>query len=312
MKLLMCVHLQNGLLFSAHITLNYNRFIMLSAIEYVLPDTEKKSQQAFEALAGLLNMDPNSQVLALSAGGNPGTFFARTTHRTTAGIRIWGAVSVGPVYFPSSFFTDRPRSSNGLLFEEAARRLTGSIERVDHTGLIVPSDVPESDWTRVVNGLAQNACLYDYPAGTDGYDPEAMRWLFVVPASDCEYDGGITIRQRRQPKIEMVWDAEVSIPVVQIDMETRLSRDQILELFPNDESFDIPGLGSFFRSVNVTTPWPGMRNMRLDLRYAGTEEVTDWNSADFFVKKGTRVEVDGNASHLPRKKIRRKEVLGLG
>jgi hypothetical protein len=52
--------------------------------------------------------------------------------------------------------------------------------------------------------------------------------------------------------------------------------------------------------------------MRLDLRYAGTEAVTDWNSADFFVKKGTRVLVDGNASHLPCKKIRRKEVLGLG
>jgi hypothetical protein len=81
-------------------------------------------------------------------------------------------------------------------------------------------------------------------------------------------------------------------------METTLTRTDILKLFPDDESFDLPGLGEFFRSVNVTTPWEGAGMFRLDLRYKD-EGLNPWNTAAFLIENGKQVQPNSPATILP-------------
>jgi hypothetical protein len=202
---------------------------------------------------------------------------------------------------PASFLGNRKRRGDVLPFVEAARRLTGSIARIDHTGLIAPSDIPQEDWRRVTNFLARHSTFMDYPHLQDGYDPAKARWLFVIPETNKEAnEHGITdTTRRRQPKFELVWEADVHEPVLQIDMETRLTKDEIIKLFPGDESFCIPGLEEAFRSVPVRFPWTGMPNGRLDLRYKDDGKVNDWNSAKWLLDNGCDIFPNGPATRLP-------------
>lgn len=276
---------------------------MLSSIEYMLPNNGSESQLAFARLKRLLRGSGDKVVLSSVSSLKPDTVFHLVPDISSAAIML--RTQDKTFKFPSSLLLDQARASAALPFAEVADRLTGSTVKVDHTGLVVPASVPSADWAKTIGFLAENAVVYDYPADVDGYDTKTARWLFTVPATSEEQFGEITIKQLRQPKFEMVWDAGIPVPVLQSDMETTLSRQQILALFPNDESFDIPGLEPFFRSVNATSPWPGIRNVRFDLRYVdpNPEELTPWNSADFFVQEGTRVRPNSLSVHLPNKNL---------
>ena len=204
-----------------------------------------------------------------------------------------------PVPLPPSFLPDRTKPNVQLSFTEAAARLTDCIIRVDHTGIIVPNDIPSSDWQKFTHLLAGHSLLVEYPDGVDDYDHRNARWLFVIPQSAEEHNTKKHLNRRRQPKFELVWDRGVDVPVLQIDMETRLTREEIVALFPGDQSHDIPGLGGIFRSVNVTLPFEGLRNGRLDLRYKDDGSLNDWNTAQMLLQQGTPVKPNGPATRLP-------------
>ena len=274
---------------------------ILTSLELILPGAEEESRKAFCALKELLgavstSFSEDSITLSLPELFPKILFCIAPQSDRSAIILNFRQQSIN---LPQSLMKDTGARESRMSVIEASKRLKGSIKRVDHAGIIVPADVPAVDWQQATNLLAGSTALFDYPASEE-YDACLSRWLFVIPSTEVEQMKNVMDKeQRRQPKFELVYDQTVKNSIVQIDMETSLSREQIIELFPGDDSFDLPGLGGFFRSVGTYTPWAGVASLRLDLRYKDYEDINPWNSATYLIKNGTRIRPEDMATRLP-------------
>lgn len=266
---------------------------MSLSLTYALPFGEE-SRAAFFLLKDILasaQMTDGGNAIALAAAPDlaPVTIFRLDPCVERAAFFVTG--EAGEEKLPDSFFTGEKTQEPTVNFAEAAHRLAGKIRRIDHTGLVVPCQrVPSADWDVAVTMLASRVALYDYPASPE-YDPALSRWLFAVPRSAGETLDGDTRLRLRQPKFELVWDARAPYDtILQIDMETTLTRDDILQVFPEGKSYELPGVGAFFRSVSLPSPWPGISSLRLDLRYKDPVDIDDWNSAAWLFRRGRRIK----------------------
>jgi hypothetical protein len=189
--------------------------------------------------------------------------------------------------FPTSLFPDHTAPAIALSFRELARRLTGKIERVDSVGLVAPPETNPGAWTEIVNNLSKNFEMYEYPRDIGEYDPDKERLVYVFSASDNQLP----------TKFALMWGVGNVGPVLQIDTRTNLTREQIKEHFP--ESFELPGLGDFFRTVDLKSSFRGIERVRMHLRYA-QKIPGDWDTGEFFRRGGTLVVPGGPAAQLPQ------------
>jgi hypothetical protein len=169
-----------------------------------------------------------------------------------------------------------------LPLDELHRRLAGHIVRCDHTGLNLPTAlVDRAAWNGLLTDIAAVANLYRYPTGED--------WPFILPATEDEFTGDIhAFALGREPKLELVYDGHARHPLIQIDLDTDLTRPELEALLPGSYATAIPGLDEFFRTVYVTSPWPDL-SIRVDLRYKGDSVDSDWATGAWLVTAGGRI-----------------------
>lgn len=169
---------------------------------------------------------------------------------------------------------------------EVLERLRGHVVRLDHTGVNMPSRlIARSTWDALIAGLATAAAVYRYPTGED--------WPFVLPATSEELESEITeFPLERGPKFELVYDEYATIPGLQFDLETDLTRSELEVLFPEPYGTVFPDLGEFFRTVQVAHPWSGL-TIRVDLRYRDDTGAETDDLAEWLVTEGGRIRQGG-------------------
>ncbi|MDR7323509.1 MULTISPECIES: hypothetical protein [Catenuloplanes] len=165
---------------------------------------------------------------------------------------------------------------------DLARRLTGHVGRVDHTGVNLPTrSVPADEWHDLVRDLAAVAAMYHYPTG----EP----WPFILPATPGELTTDIRdFVVGREPRFELVHDEWSSHTTWQFALWTTLTRAELEELIPAPWGTGLPGLEDIFRTVYVRHACPNLE-IRFDLCFRVDEGPSDWETGEWLVTEGGRI-----------------------
>lgn len=168
-----------------------------------------------------------------------------------------------------------------LTIKELHKKLQNHIVRIDHTGVNIPTTlVSKEQWQTFVHHIASQSNLYNYPTS----EP----WLFILPATQTEYDTDITdFPAGREPKCELVYDAYSKIPTIQIDIETDLTRKEVEALFPEPYGVSFPDLADYFRTVYLRHEWIDL-DIRFDLRFK-SDKPGPWETGQWLVEDGGRI-----------------------
>jgi hypothetical protein len=160
-------------------------------------------------------------------------------------------------------------------------RFEGAV-RLDHSGFNIPRSMyTEEEWQALLRNLSMVSDVYQYPTGED--------WYFLLPSTQDEAGGGIDhFTAGRAPKFELVYDEYARVPVVQLQIDTNLTRAEVEERLPEPFGIRFPDLGDIFRTVYVEHPWPGLL-IRFDIVFAREGEPDDWTTAEWLVKEGRRL-----------------------
>jgi hypothetical protein len=288
----------------------------LQRVVYELPGLSRKAQQFFVALARMLE-----EVEGFASGGGQVVI----VQRDPAGLLPETVFRVANRLYPAVLFEmDQPfvlwagnlvlRASavavecptvaerDGPLVEDAlgsyvqlpvgsedftallplgtvCERLKGHILWLDHTGVNLPARaVGRANWHELIGTLAAASNMYRYPTGEE--------WPFIIPATAGEFAMDITDPQPvRRSKFELVYDATLCNPLIQIDIATDLTRATIEALFPEPYGVGLAGLDQYFRSVYVDHPWPGLA-FRFDLGYRSDQPG---DMAGWLIHEGGRI-----------------------
>lgn len=165
---------------------------------------------------------------------------------------------------------------------DLASRLAGHIQRVDHTGVNLPTRTTSAEqWQNTLSTIAAAATMYRYPTGED--------WPFVLPSTTEELAGDIrAFVVGREPRFELVYDEWRTEPEWQFALRIDLTRAELEELFPEPEGITFPGLEEVFRVVAVRHPWTGL-GIRFDLMYRVDGGPNDWETGEWLVTQGGRI-----------------------
>lgn len=174
------------------------------------------------------------------------------------------------------------RTGSCLGIQEIQKRLEGHIRRIDHFGVnLVSERLSRQQWDEFIYQTSLNCNLYKYPTGED--------WPFILPATIEEFETEISFFPiGRDPKFEFVFDTFSSVPTFQFDIETDLNRTEVESLFPGPYGISFPGLADYFRTVYVHHEWGGL-NIRFDIRFKSADPANSWNTGEWLVKKGGRI-----------------------
>jgi hypothetical protein len=158
--------------------------------------------------------------------------------------------------------------------------LKGHILRLDHTGVELPSEaVPREKFDHLVEAVGRVANLYRYPTGEE--------WPFLLPSTYAEFRSEIQqFAKARAPKMELTY-GYVQVPLIHFHVDTDLPREFVEAYFPNQYGTNLPGVTTY-RTVYIDHPWQGLL-MRFDLTYYTNNELTEWDSGEWLVKRGVRV-----------------------
>lgn len=167
-----------------------------------------------------------------------------------------------------------------LSMEELCRRLANAKVVIDHTGVNIPTNLVSKEvWDTLISQLGKEAVLFDYPG-----EP----WPFIVPATAAELAGEVTdLTPYRGPKFELVYDKYTPIPVIQLSLDTSLTKEEVHALFPGPYAETFPNLADFFRSVYIQSPWNNVA-VRVDVNYASN--TTEDGLLKYLVSEGERVK----------------------
>jgi len=138
--------------------------------------------------------------------------------------------------------------------------LTGNLNELNHFGInFAPKLLSKQQYLTFRKELAKRSNLYSYPTGEE--------WPFMIPAMKEEFEHGIVDETvYRNPKFELVYSDYNQDPLIQFDVETNLSKQQLEKLFPKPYGIAFEGLEDAFRAVFVKTDWNGFI-LRLDLGF---------------------------------------------
>lgn len=171
-----------------------------------------------------------------------------------------------------------------LPLTEILPAVEGHVLRVDHLGVNLPTRlVARHAWEALIGALAQASTLYRYPTGEE--------WPFVLPSTRDEYTDDIRhFPPGREPKFELCYMRDFDHPVVQVDVQTGLTRDELEARFPAPQGLALPGLGDYQRTVYVAHPWVGLV-IRVDMRYKGIGSIPAWETGEWLVTAGGRIRL---------------------
>ncbi len=248
---------------------------MISEIRFQFPHTSQDAVDFFSFLSLLLSEDVHSQknhTAILFSPNDPPDAFPKTS-LTTADIsspQILFAgdpsfdIAVGNIYVRDltqeknlrfiergipltkeiksdalgnyKQITNNTETLTLLAMKDVYKRLKGNIVRLDHTGLNFPSAlITKNQWEQLSHIFAKHTYVSSYP-GVDS-------WQFIIPATKEELVTGIhEYTLGRFPKFECVYDTQILIPIIQFDIETSLSKDEVFSLFPDPYGFYYPDL----------------------------------------------------------------------
>ncbi len=165
---------------------------------------------------------------------------------------------------------------------ELVQRLQGHVQRVDHTGVNLPTRATSPEqWQELVGAIAATATMYRYPTG----EP----WPFVLPSSTDELHDDIRdFIVGREPRFELVHDEWQTQTEWQFALWTDLTRAELEKLFPEPEGITFPGLEDIFRVIKIRHPWPGL-GIRFDLCYRIDDGPSDWETGEWLITEGGRI-----------------------
>ncbi len=281
----------------------------LGRIAFMFPDDNPEAQAFFQQLEQLLEEDPNCTVnedLILFTPTNPpgalpllslelasdlaipklvletdmpfeervGNFFIHSSE-------VVADMPFQPRPLPESVEADRHTTLPMLDF---VQRFDGHVARVDHLGLNLPAALMDRlHFQQLLHNLSVLATVYQYPSA----DP----WYFLVPSTAEELEGNITqFVPGRDPLFELVYDEYDDLPVVQIQINTDLSREEVVELLPDPYGISYQGLEGAFRAVYVEHPWKDLL-IRFDMGFKENLARPNSWSNEWLVHEGRRVMV---------------------
>jgi hypothetical protein len=165
---------------------------------------------------------------------------------------------------------------------DVTRRVAGSITRVDHTGVNLPShSMSTAEWTALVRKLAAATTMYRYPTGE--------QWPFILPSTVEELATDIhDFVVGREPRFELVHDPWCRRTTWQFALWTTLARSELENLFPAPVGIALPGLEEIFRTVYIQSPWPDLE-IRLDLCFRVDDGQSAWETGQWLVTEGGRI-----------------------
>lgn len=168
---------------------------------------------------------------------------------------------------------------NILSIEQVFERFDSKLKSLNHAGVNFGSKILKgSDYTNFKKLISERSNLYKYPTGEE--------WPFIIPSTESEFREDITNKSvKRNPKFELVYyDGNIK-PVIQLDIETNLTKTGVIELLPEPYGVSLDGLEDFIRTVFVMTDWLGII-LRFDLRFNSSEEDFGY----WMIEEGGRIK----------------------
>jgi hypothetical protein len=150
----------------------------------------------------------------------------------------------------------------------------------DHIGLNIPSSlVSRSEYQNFVNSLGSSCTLHHYPTGED--------WDFILPSTRSEWIAGISeFKSGREPRWEFVYDDYTTVPVIQLCVETKLTKKRLVQFLPDPVGISYEGLP--FRTVFVSIPWNNLR-IRFDFQAYSRNRQNSWITGEWLATRGKRL-----------------------
>ena len=93
-------------------------------------------------------------------------------------------------------------------------------------------------------------------------------------------------RPGRDPKWEFVYDEYTEIPVIQVCIETKLTKKQLWRLLPDPYGISYSGLP--FRTVFASMPWYWF-GIRFDMKTYSRNRENSWNTGEWLATRGKRI-----------------------
>lgn len=133
------------------------------------------------------------------------------------------------------------------------------------------------DYLEIKKFVAKSGNLYNYPTGEE--------WPFVIPSTEEEFSKDIKNKKiNRNPKFEIVYSTYHSVPLVQLDIETKFNKERLLELIPKPYGISYEGLENVIRTVFILTNWSNVL-LRFDLRF----KTSGHDFSSWLIGRGGRI-----------------------
>lgn len=162
--------------------------------------------------------------------------------------------------------------------EQLLNRVSEKLSAMNHTGInIGPRLIDKTDYLKYRTMLGELSNLYKYPTGEE--------WPFIIPSTNEEFLNGVTDETKnRNPKFEIVYSHYYDSPLLQFDIETKLTKEEVLKILPEPYGISFEGLENYFRTVFVYTGYSDDVVMRFDLRF----KTTNKDFGYWLIKEGGR------------------------
>ncbi len=147
-----------------------------------------------------------------------------------------------------------------LTIKQLLDRFNKKLVELNHSGMnLGPKLISKLEYLHFRDKLAKKCNMYKYPTGEE--------WPFIIPATREEYLKEIdNDTKNRNPKFELVFSKYHSKPVIQFDIKTNLTKDEVFSLLPKPYGISFEGLENFIRTVFVRVDWDNTL-LRFDLGF---------------------------------------------
>lgn len=264
---------------------------MLQKIKFLFPVTNPESQSFFSTLKEMLQEVPNTNettdqiiIQPINPSHASPQIVIEKSSTTTIGVQFDSNSPVDQEI--NTIITNVLSKSIKKTYEDPSlsnvyKKLKGHIQRVDHTGINVPSTLlAKEKWHELIRKIAGVSAIYTYPTEEN--------WLFIIPSTTSEFITDITnFSTTREPKFELVYDEVDTIPTLQFDIETDFTQKEVEMLFPDPIGKSLEGLESFFRTIYIDSPYAHVY-IRFDIRFKNVSDQ-EWYTGEWLVKEGKRI-----------------------
>lgn len=254
----------------------------MQAIHLFLPNTTSKQQEDIQVFTPILSQLRNMKKVrnGLASALDPDLLpVSRMLFADVSVPKIMFETPSVDLSFSPKLDFEAPKSRALISLSEVREKLDGKLIGLNHWGLnIGPQFMSYEDYLQFRTTIAQHANLYRYPG--------AEEWSFVIPATAEEYKIDITdTTRKRNPKFEVVYYEHQQRPLLQFDIDTILTKQEAMDLFPDPVGISYSGLEDYFRTVFVPVDWGGWE-CRIDVSFRSQKEL---DFGYWMIKEGGRI-----------------------